>query len=547
MVSATALKQWEKSKPLIRKGYEVLGKEVTMGLPGTAFPAASPASDTGVGSPYGDGARKIAAFFSGIVDKILLNPTGETFPPDYSPYMSTLGYNPFFIPLADAPYLPPQILEDIYESSVKGSKVDFNSVAKNYTKALKAMYKNFLTDLNNNEAEAISIKNNIDLLKKSNPYVMNDALFYHSKEIDYYLFVEYIASSFIKSAPFPYIGDIQVRIPYTTYISHKEDFLSDFTLGAPPDVFSTEPQRWNFPVLNPEKMFTKGGKLGSAGKILYDVFAETFKRNKAGIRIDHYIGMVNPYVISVNPEYADGRLYSSPKHPLLKKYVKHSTAEFANITTDIILKSAKENHFDIDKIYIEDIGMRPPQLDKVIKMLGLGRMLVSQFVEPWNKNHIYRLKKAKPQDIAVIDTHDTPSIQEFFFGLDAHMRELHASQLTEDLRFNYAPDLKEPKNLVRMKWGELMASPAKRVQAFFTSLTGQSGRYNTPNGDNNWFLRIPDNFADLYLSNLKSGSAYNPFDAVCLGIYARGDAFFARNKKLVEDLRTAEQTLLKLL
>lgn len=547
MISQAALQHWENSKPLIRKGYEVLGKEVTMGLPGTAFPAASAEADTGIGSPYGDGAKKVADFFSGVIDKILLNPTGETFPPDYSPYMSTMGYNPFFIPLESAPYLSPKALAEVYANSVKGTNVDFNSVAKNYHKALKAMYKNFLSALDNNEKEALKTKKQIELFTKANPYIVDDALFYHAKEVDYYLFVEYIASSFIKSYPFPYIGDIQVRIPYTIYKSHPEDFLTDFTLGAPPDMFSAEGQRWGFPVLNPEKMFTKSGSLGSAGKILYAIFDQTFKRNQAGIRIDHYIGMVNPYVFPTNPENEAGRLYSSPKNPLLKKYVKHTTAEFADITTEIILKCAEKNNFSIDNIYIEDIGMRPVQLDKVMTMLGLGRMLVSQFVEPWNKKHIYRLKLAKPRDIAAIDTHDTPSIQEFFAGLDEHMRELHAGLLAEDLRFNYAADLKEPDNLVRMKWGELMASPAKRVQAFFCSLIGQEGRYNDPSKQDNWHLRCPHDFADLYLNNLKAGKAYNPFDAISLGIYARGDKFFAKHKKLVEDLRTAEQTLFNLL
>lgn len=547
MVAEAVLKHWEESKKIIRKGYEALGKEVTMGLPGTAFPSASYNVDTGIGSPYGAGAKRVAKFFSGVIDKILLNPTGETFPPSYSPYMSTFGYNPFLIPLSEAPYFSESDLEELSKKAKKGLQIDYNSVAKNYDEALKKMYKKFLLALNKEEKKALEVKKQIEKFKNTNKQIYNDALYYHKEEIDYYLFIEYIASLFIKEAPIPYIGDIQVRIPSSIYNFYKEEFLSDFTLGAPPDVFCLQGQRWNFPVLDPAKMFTKEGKLGSAGKILYSIFDETFKRNKAGIRIDHYIGMVNPYVFPNNPIYEAGRLYSSPKHPILKKYVKHTTEEFANITTEIILKSASDNNFSIDNIYVEDIGDRPIQVDRVMKMVGLGRMLVSQFVNPWERDHIYRLKNAKPIDIATLDTHDTLSIQDFFADLDEHMRELHANILAEDLRFNRARDLKEVKNLIRMKWGELMSSPAKRVQAFFTSFIGQEGRYNIPNGKDNWLLRMAPDFEDIYFYNLKAGRAYNPFDAISLGIYARGDKFFAKHKNLVEELRLAEQKLYKLL
>ena len=136
------------------------------------------------------------------------------------------------------------------------------------------------------------------------------------------------------------------------------------------------------------------------------------------------------------------------------------------------------------------------------------------------------------------------SVQDFFGKMSAFDRAKHAVQLQQDLRFNYAPDLAEPKNLMRMKWAELMMSPARRVMTFFTSFTGQEGRFNEPKNDVKWLLRCRVDYKQAYFKNLKAGRAYNPFDAICLGLWARGDECFAKNKDLVDALRKAEKELL---
>ena len=117
-------------------------------------------------------------------------------------------------------------------------------------------------------------------------------------------------------------------------------------------------------------------------------------------------------------------------------------------------------------------------------------------------------------------------------------------QLAEDLRFYYSPSLSSPQALVRMKWGELLACPARRVQAFFTSLTGQPGRYNEPGNPKKWRLRCTPNFEKLYFENLIKGTAYNPLDAIALAIYARGDDFFTQHREFVDHLRRQEQALM---
>lgn len=501
---------WQDSQALIAKGYQVLDKEVTMGLPGPCMPAISDEQDTGIGSPYGQGAKRVQKFFSQSISNIQLGPSGRTcLETKHSPYVSDVLHNPFFIPLeelvADG-LLKKETLDKIYNMPKKKNEIDFSQVEAAYTMVFKELY-------GDNPSE---------------------------------LAIEKLALHYIKLVTYPYIGDIQVQIPESVYEENKDVFLEGFTLGVPGDVLNPQPRNWGFRVLNPAKFFNADGSLGKAGKILYDIFYESFASNKGGMRIDHFIGMVNPFVVSKDESIPSGRLYSSYDNPVLQKFAKHNLKEFSNITTDIILKAAKANKVDASNLYLEDIGSRPEQLDEVIKYCGLGRLLVSQFVEIDDDNHIYRIKNAKTNDIATLDTHDTMSIHNFYKNMNDENRYKHALKLSQDLRFSYSDDLKSDRQLIRMKWGELLASPARRVHAFFTSFTGQDGRYNQPGNPIKWVLRCDNNFDKLYFSNIVKGTAYNPFDAICLAIYARGDDFFSQYQDLVAKLRAAEEKLLKL-
>ena len=265
------------------------------------------------------------------------------------------------------------------------------------------------------------------------------------------------------------------------------------------------------------------------------------------MRIDHFIGFVNPYLLSDDPKIKPGRLYSSPRHPILKKYYKKRLSDFAAVTEKILLPAAKKYGMRAEELYLEDIGIRPPEMDKILKKFGLNRMLVTQFVDINNPNHLYHLMHAKPQDVAALDTHDTPSIQEFFDKMDDAMRYAHATNMAKSLRFNYNDSLKSTEQLVRMKWAELMLCPAKRVQAFFTSWTGQVGRYNIPNTLTAWHLRFGPNFEELYFNNLAFGRAYNPLDATALAIFAKGDDFYNAHRDLVDRLRKVENMLFTLI
>lgn len=505
---------WQSVKPLIRRGYRILNKEVSMGMPAPCMPAISAYQNTGIGSAYGGGAKRIAEFFGDVANKIQLGPMGRTHAEaGYSPYISDLYPNPFFIPLEDLVakgLLSAATLAEIYDMPKSDSDIDFNQVSCAYDKALREAYRTGKT---------------------------------HKSFDDFVLELSQQAQ---QKASATCIVDLQVRIPPDTPNLRSDLFLKGYTLGAPADSFSPKPQNWHFKIFDPKQLFDSKGNLGPAGKVWYELVDRILESAKGGLRIDHYIGLVNPFVLSETNPSDCGRLYSSPNHPVLGKYAKKKIDDFARITQKIILPCLKKHHLTARDIYAEDIGARPEQLDLVMKKCGLGCMLIAQFVDPTDWQHLYHLSKAKPRDIAVLDTHDAPSIQSFFQAMPPDKRAQFAWMLANDLRFNYTEDLCQVPQLVRMMWGALLASPAERVQAFFTSWTGQAGRYNIPEKTNQWRLRCVTDFEQLYFENLAKGMAYNPLDAIALAIYARGDQFYQKHKSFVRQLREAEEKILKI-
>lgn len=542
--------EWKKTKKLVREGYKILEKEFSINIPAPCLPAISPNKDTGIGSPQSEGAKEFFDFFDGLFHKALLGPTGRSFPPLYSPYESTYGYNPLFLnleKLTTGEYgnlLSRKTLESIYNRKKKETEIDFVFVGRDYNKALQECYENFEKNLAKKQAFAVSLNRKIKLLEKEQSFLKDEALFFAPFNPHRYLFEEALGQLLETEDHIPYIADIEVKLPDSLVVQHPEWFLKGFTLGSPADAFANAPRNWHFKVFDPDFIFNKDGSLGPAGQFLFNTFDHFFKTYSGGVRIDHFIGFVNPFVISNQKDIPSGRLYSSPENPVLKKYAKTSTDEFTNIFQRIILPAMEENHHTLYDIYPEDLGNRPEQMDAVMEKCELGRMLVSQFVNPEKPDHIYRLKNANKKDIAVLDTHDTASVYDFFTHLSETEREKHARQLCQDLRFNYHPNLTSVKELTRMKWAELLLSPAERVQAFFTSFLGQDGRYNEPGNPKKWRLRCSYQFKELYFRNLLEGKAYNPLDAIALAIYARGEDFYHQNETFVQTLRSQEEILL---
>ena len=503
---------WNSYKPLIQEGYQALDKTLVLSLPASSMPAESTTMNTGIGSPYGKGALRVWRFWQNTIHKIMLGPLGKTEKKTYySPYLASWDYNPFLIDLEQLKrqkLISSSDLAALYQSNKKEIFIDFHQVEKDYTRLLRSAWEK------SNSSKTFSRFCN-DIMKTQ------QAKF-----------------------PFTYITDIPINIPETIHKRHPDWFLKDFCLGAPPDDYSPEPQKWGFPVLNPTAFISSENRLGPAAHMFKRLLRFYLNKHINGIRIDHFIGWVDPYCFYTGTQnYDNGRLFSSAEHPLLKEFHLKNQSDFLYLTNKFLMPLVREFNLSPMDIYPEDLGIRPPAMDYVLRTLHLGKMLPVQFNDPFNNQHIYHLTNAQAEDMAVIDTHDSPSLQTFFKELPEQKRNAFAQELATDLRFNYTPDLTQPNWLYRMQWAAALASPAKRILVFFTTLMGQPGRYNIPGVLDSWHLRCCTNFEEEYFKALKSASAYNPFEAIRWAIYARGDDFYNHHLSLVQRLQAAEENL----
>lgn len=171
----------------------------------------------------------------------------------------------------------------------------------------------------------------------------------HGKEIDLYKFKQYILDrqerEFIKENPekLQYISDAIIGFSMMDYWANQDAFLKEYRVGTPyggegrPLGHSTmgNNQTWDIPVLDPQKLFVKNEKgeitdLGPAGKLLRKKFANLLDTYQ-NIRIDHVIGLIDPWVYNKNNvEIKIGRF--PDERPDVPEHIIERTAHGANIS-----------------------------------------------------------------------------------------------------------------------------------------------------------------------------------------------------------------------
>lgn len=604
----------------IKKALKVLGKKnFVFIMHNGSFPAEKN-ENTGFGTINSNGGKKFIDYASGLFDAIQMGPAGKTKISDSSPYTGTIfSNNPLFIDLKELTtakwhnILSVQTFNNIVENNPnKGlNKTSYKYITKQQAIALKEAYNNFLK-LNDKNLksefeqykiendfwldkdslyEALSIEHNCDFWPnwkneqdKSlfNPKTIEQKLEYgkrldeiskkYSNEIDEYKFIQFVLNKqnletkkYADSKGIKMIADRQVAFSDRDSWAYQSLFLEGWCLGCPPDYFSKDGQAWGFPVMDPEKMFNPDGTLGEGGKLLKQLYKKMFKENPGGVRIDHIVGLIDPWVYKSGkkpmPEQGAGRLYSSPEHPELSKYaiakiedldmnmsadnekrVKTLTDEqiklYGRFIEKIVIEAAKEEGLTKDDIVCEDLGTLTNPVASVMKSYDLLGMRLTQFTVPTEPDDPYRCKNITKRCWAMIGTHDNQPVTKWAKSMiNTHEGYLHVKNLVDDL---FSEEQDKDSIIVKMtndseflretKLVELFASQAENIQIFFTDYFGMSETYNTPgtSGDRNWSLRLPDNFEEMTPINLPL--------ILKKAIISRGRNFANENKQIIEEL-----------
>lgn len=605
---------------VIRKALKALGKKnFVFIMHNGSFPSVE-GENTGFGTINSQAGKNFIDYASGLFDAIQMGPAGKTKSSDSSPYTGTIfSNNPLFIYLKELTtdkwhkILSEKTFKDIVDNNPNKdkNKTSYSYITKRQDEALTEAYENFLK-LNdkklNAEFETYKIENDSWLDKDSlyeafalengtdywpnwknkadknvfNPKSIEEKIEYgkridemskkYAKEIDKYKFIQFVLNKqnvetkkYADSKNIKMIADRQVAFSDRDCWAYQSLFLEGWCLGCPPDYFSKDGQAWGFPVIDPEKLYNSDGSLGEAGILMKNLFKKMFKENPGGVRIDHIVGLIDPWVYKAGkkpmPEQGAGRLYSSPEHPELSKYaiakledldttltpdkekrVKSLTEEqirlYGRLIEKIVIAAAKEEGLTKDSIVCEDLGTLTNPVAAVMKEYELLGMKLTQFTVPTEDDDPYRCKNITKKCWAMIGTHDNQPVSLWAKSLvHTHEGYLHVKNLVEDL-FKEAPNKDEiivkmtnDENFLKeTKLVELFACQAENIQIFFTDFFGMNQTYNTPgtSGDKNWSLRLPNNFAQMETINLPL--------LLKKAIIARGSEFAKTNKNIIEEL-----------
>lgn len=604
----------------IRKALQALGKKnFVFIMHNGSFPAAE-GENTGFGTINSNGGKNFINYAAGLFDAIQMGPAGKTKSSDSSPYTGTIfSNNPLFIDLKALTtdkwhnILSAETFNNIVENNPNKNKnrTSYSYILKKQAEALSEAYSNFIKlddEKLNKEFESYKLENDSWLDKDSlyealsiehgtdfwpnwksktdknlfNPKSNEEKIEFgkrideiskkYAKDIDEYKFIQFIlykqnleTRKLADSKGIKMIADRQVAFSDRDCWAYQSLFLEGWCLGCPPDYFSKDGQAWGFPVINPEKLFNNDGSLGEAGILMKNLFKKMFKENPGGVRIDHIVGLIDPWVYKAGkkpmPEQGAGRLYSSPEHPELKQYaiakiedlddtltadnekrVKNLSKEqiklYGRLIENIVIAAAKEEGLTKDSIVCEDLGTLTNPVAAVMKEYELQGMKLTQFTVPTEPEDPYRCKNITPKSWAMVGTHDNQPVTLWAKKLvHTHEGYLHVKNLVEDL---FAEAANQDEIIVKMtndekflketKLVELFACKAENIQIFFTDFFNMDETYNTPgtSGDKNWSLRLPDNFESMQTINLPL--------LLKKAIIARGKVFTEANKQLIEEL-----------
>lgn len=612
-------------KDAVRKGLEVLDKKnLALILHGVSFPS-NGGESTGFGTYNSGGGKRVIDFASGIFSAIQLGPAGKTKLSDSSPYTGTIfSENPLFIDLKELTTKEWENLlsEKTYDEIAKkcpndcDNRASYAYACEQYEIALAEVYNNFKKNFFSKH------KKHFEKFKKENSFWLNNDALYEAfvlengsdywpqwkneldktvfnaknkkeaaqriKEvskkyydvIEQYKFAQYIAASqsektreYAKKNGIKMIADRQVAFSDRDCWAYQSLFLDGYCLGCPPDYFSEDGQAWGFPVVDPEKLFDKNGNLGEAGILLKKLYLKMFKENPGGVRIDHTVGLIDPWVYKAGClpkiEEGAGRLYSSPQHAELKKYsiismgdidseydpdeekwVKQLTdkqiEQYGLMIEKIVIAAAKETGLDKNAIVAEDLGTLTYPVEKVMEKYALQGMKLVQFVVAEEEDHPYRCKNITPNSWAMVGTHDNEPILMWAQSMIGTPElESHVKNLMEDMFGNFDNKDEIQHKLYNdasflgfAKLVEIFASKSQNLQVFFTDFFGINEVYNKPgtSGDPNWTLRLPNNFEEFYQEKICSNEALNLPLVISYAIRARGREFVAQNQELLNEL-----------
>jgi 4-alpha-glucanotransferase len=278
--------------------------------------------------------------------------------------------------------------------------------------------------------------------------------------------------------------------------AHQDLFLKDYRMGCPYGGKDGGIQRWNVHVLYPKKLFDSDGNLGEAGKYLKLKLKDALT-NFDNVRIDHVLGLVDPFIYSKNG-YRQGNINDMPDIDPDKNYQK--------VLDKIILPTLKEYGIDKYSPVWEDLVTETP----VFVDIYYGKNGLSG-ITPLEYKKGEHLKDSN--NWALVGSHDSDPAhvmvkKDWIRANEAWDPRYLAGVLNaaSDSREYCKKIASDDNERVKAKFAELFMMGDK-VQISFADFFGIDKTYNQGGNDenpNNWKLRLNKDYEDTYYENLAS-------------------------------------------
>ena len=270
---------------------------------------------------------------------------------------------------------------------------------------------------------------------------------------------------------------------------YRENFNTDLTAGAPPDMFSPDGQNWGFPIYLWDTIEKNNFQWWKTRLTIASEFYDI-------LRIDHIIGFYRMWTIEKGGKAKDGAFIPADKETAIKQgeFLLSKLFSFTNM-------------FPIG----EDLGLYIDHIRRSITKLGIPGLKIVRWERYYGAGENFIAYKDYPRlSLTTLSTHDTETLAEWWIRFPRD-----AKQFCDDFNLTYKENLDAKLRLEILK-GAHTTNSSFHINLFdeYLSLVypeNATARINIPGKilESNWCHRYPETIEQIanntkFVETLKS-------------------------------------------